>query len=242
MADEAELKRSPDAVLRGDFFGWRSKVAARRRMSAELQDEVESDWQNFPNLPGRHLTVKKAGRGSWELVNDVNGAVVVTSRQKRFRPEQMFTYHRAFTYQGRTYKWRRLGKKELATNSQSGKNLVWPASMDLVNVATGVAVLRSDGHHFDRRAGARVYLTGRGELSFPVRGRTGTRALMSAVDESGNTLIQYRISSWERKGIFPCPVTEVVLCPIASTIPQIELLVAVSSKWLFNYFVRSGGG
>ncbi len=242
MADATELKPPADGTetplaLRGDFSGWRSKGAARRRMSAELQKEVERDWQNFPNLPGLHLTVRKAGRGTWELVNDANGAVVVTSRQRRFMP------HPAISYQGRTYEWRRLTKKMVARNPERGKNLVEVGSGDLVNVATGTAVLRSGGCHHDRRACARVYLTGRGELTFPVRGRTRTRALMSAIDESGNSLIQYRRTSYKPEPHFDrWGWTEVVIDPAASTIPQIELLVLVSSPWLFTYFVMSGGG
>ena len=57
-----------DPVLRGDAAGSQSKRAARKRLLAE----VESEWHNFPNLPGTHLSWRKVGRGSWELINDSN--------------------------------------------------------------------------------------------------------------------------------------------------------------------------
>ena len=75
MAENGELKPLPGAVVdpvhRGDAASSQSKRAVRKMLRAE----VERDWHNFPNLPGTHLSWRKAGRGSWELINDFNGAV-----------------------------------------------------------------------------------------------------------------------------------------------------------------------
>jgi hypothetical protein len=46
---------------------------------------------------------------------------------------------------------------------------------------------------------------------------------MSAVDEAGDHLIEYRFG-------------EVVIRPNASTIPHIEIVAAISWRWLSSYF------
>ena len=77
-----------DPVLRGDAAGSQSKRAARKRLLAE----VESEWHNFPNLPGTHLSWRKVGRGSWELINDSNGAVSTSTRTQEVHTTRSCVY------------------------------------------------------------------------------------------------------------------------------------------------------
>ena len=209
-----------DPVLRGDAAGSQSKRAARKRLLAE----VESEWHNFPNLPGTHLSWRKVGRGSWELINDSNGAVSTRRERRRSTPRG-----HVFTSQGRTYAWQRVSSR-------------WKSpAADLVNVATNAQVLRISGGHFNGRAGTRVTLTGQGEIQFPVRG-TGGRALMSAIDESGNCLVEYRSVQAKRGAFWYHSTSDVAIDPNTLTTPQIELLVAVSATFLPSYFQSGGGG
>jgi hypothetical protein len=62
---------------------------------------------------------------------------------------------------------------------------------DLVDVTTGAPILRTSGRHHNGRATTRVVLADRSHLTFPVRPRQ-RHSLMSAVDEAGNHLIEYR--------------------------------------------------
>jgi hypothetical protein len=51
---------------------------------------------------------------------------------------------------------------------------------------------------------------------------------MSAVDEAGDHLIEYRFG-------------EVVIRPNASSIPHIEIVAAISMQWLSSYFDAPSG-
>ena len=69
MTEYEKLKRLP---------GSPNKRSARKLSRAEGEvEEVERDWHDFPNLPGEHMSWRKAGRGCWELIADSNGAVSV---------------------------------------------------------------------------------------------------------------------------------------------------------------------
>jgi hypothetical protein len=111
-------------------------LSQKRAVRKMLRAEVERDWHNFPNLPGTHLSWRKAGRGSWDLINDFNGAVSTRRERKRFT----LVFH-VFTSQGRTYAWQRVSRRFAVTSSVA----------DLLNHATNAPVLRLNGGvHFNR--------------------------------------------------------------------------------------------
>ena len=60
-------------------------------------------------------------------------------------------------------------------------------------------------------------------------------SLMSAVDRSENTLIEYR--SGQSKGV----ATEIVIRPGALAIPYIEVIAAISSPWFHSFFQYGAG-
>jgi hypothetical protein len=96
-------------------------------------------------------------------------------------------------------------------------------------------VLRRTGRHFDGRAGTRIVTPGT-VLSFPVKGRRHS-AVMSAMDGSGNHLIEYRSIRLNSKW-----TSEIAIDPEFVTTPQIHLIVAVSSRLIFDFFQTGGGG
>jgi len=68
---------------------------------------------------------------------------------------------------------------------------------------------------------------------------------MSAIDESGTSLIEYRLVRSKRQSRFDYfGWTEVTVSPTAQAIPHIDLVIAVSRQFLWNYFQSSknGGG
>jgi len=232
IAEDAERNPANDS----EIIGPASKRAARKlsRYEAKLsrfeakRSRFEPDVQHsreyldFPTLPGRHLSWRKAGRGSWELIADSNGAVRVSTSRRGM-----------VTSQGRTYVWRTVDKQGF-----------WDAGIEeLANTATNAAVLRKSGGHWDHKGDTRITLTGQRELQFPVRGFLDViYGLMSAIDESGISLVEYRRVRSEHMSRFKYWSVEAVINPAALTIPNIDLLIAVSSPLLIHYFESSGGG
>ena len=94
---------------------------------------------------------------------------------------------------------------------------------DLVDTRTKSPLLRRSGVHVNHLAKTKISLAGT-EYSFPVEGQRSA-AVMSAVDGSGNHVIEYRSNMRQSR-----PTTEIVISPSALTIPHVHLLVAVSSR------------
>jgi hypothetical protein len=197
---------------------------SKRELPPEKLAEVERDWHDFPNLPGKHLSWRKAGRGCWELTTDSDGAVSVRRETRSKLRNAMIAVPRSYTFtsQGRTYGLQRVDKK---------KNVY-----DLVNTATNAPVLRITGIHYNGGDGTSVSLAGQREIRFPVRGHKKC-ALMSAMDDAGNSLVEYRPVRGTNN-----VYVDAVINPNALTVPQIELLVAVSARFLNSYFIHPGSG
>lgn len=198
-----------------------SKRTIRKAVTQADLKQAELEWRGFPELPGNHLSLRKSGRTTWEYVNDSTGTVVVSCASSMFA-----RFPSSVIYQGRTYEWRRVGNRE------------WNVALrvrDLVNVVTNSQVLRRTGIHLDRQAGTKIVLSGT-VFSFPVKGPRSS-AVMWAVDKSGNHVVGYRSIKHQSKR-----TTEIVITPGALTIPNIHLLVAVSSRLIFDFFKNGGSG
>jgi hypothetical protein len=133
---------------------------------------------------------------------------------------------------GRRYRVRRIGKS---------KDLV----RDLVDIATDATVMTMTGTHYADRATTRLRMADGLSLTFPVTG-SRTRATMSAVNEAGDRLIRYRVNK-PRRGIWAIgPVldlipVEVAVADGAETIPNLALLIAVTSGYVRSVFRRPSG-
>jgi hypothetical protein len=199
----------------------RAERAALLNERAALLEQADIEWQRFSSLPGRHLCLRKSGLSSWEYVDESSGAV-----EPRCHWTGIFgSFPTSVSYQGENYKWRVVEKRFDASARVS----------DLFNTSTKSSVLRRSGVHVNHFAGTGISVAG-AEFSFPVRGQARS-AVMSAIDKSGNNLIEYR--SIIRESML---TTEIVIGPNASTIPYVYLLVAVSSRLIFNFFDSGGGG
>jgi hypothetical protein len=197
------------------------KRRVRKGVQQAILKQAEVEWHRFPDLPGTHLYLRKSGSHSWEYANDSTGLVEMRCEAGNFA-----RFPRSVSYQGRTYEWRRVGKRKFMQAARV---------RDLINVGTKSPVLRRTGRHFDGRDGTRIVVLGT-ELSFPVKGRRHC-AVMSAIDGSGNHLIEYRSIKRNSKW-----TSEIVINPEFLTVPQIHLIVAVSSRLIFDYFQTGGGG
>jgi hypothetical protein len=196
------------------------KRDVKKGVQQAILRQVEAEWQRFSDLPGTHFSLSKSGWHSWEYANNTTGLVEMkceASGQTRFP--------KSVSYQGRTYAWRRVGTRKFMQAARV---------RDLVDVGTQAPVLQRTGRHFDGGAGTRI-ATPSADLSFPVKGRREC-AVMSAVDRSGNRLIEYRSirrdSQW---------TTEIAITPDFLSLPQIHLIAAVSSRLIFDFFASAGG-
>lgn len=216
-----------------------------KKAALELEPAVKEEWVKFPNLPGTHLSIHRVGR-SLELV-DKDRSVWASCDNRSF------TNTKSAVHAGdRTYKW-------LQVSRERKSHMAWKAigaiikrpddSRDLVDAGTGELVLQVTGYHFSRRANTYVTLPDQTTITLPVRGLSPKTAIMSAIDDSGGTLVECRLNYSSRKSqVFANPnvfvnsndVVEIVVSPTGLSIPTIDLVVAVTYECLGSYF-DSGG-
>jgi DivIVA domain-containing protein len=109
---------------------------------------------------------------------------------------------------------------------------------ELVDEA-GIPVLYTSGNHWNRSAHASISFPGQRWLRFPVRGIRRLEAIMTAVDEAGNSVVRYRIipQSSLRRGI-----VEITVHPGWELTDELVLAIAISAPWLNSYFLEPSGG
>jgi hypothetical protein len=216
-----------------------------KRDAMELEPAVVEEWAKFPDLPGTHLLIRSMGR-TLELV-ERDGSVWASSDNRSFTNTKSVVQAG-----GRTYRW-------LQVSQSRKRDVAWKAigaiikrdddTRELVNTETYEPVLRLTGHHFNRRADTYVTLPDHGTITLPVRGWSSKTALMSAIADSGATLVDYRLNFTSRlhhsvanPGVFADTnkVVEIVVSPTGLSIPAIRLVVAATYGCLSS-FSASGG-
>jgi hypothetical protein len=101
---------------------------------------------------------------------------------------------------------------------------------------TGTRVLYTDGEHYYHRAEGCLTFPDRRRLEFPVWGRRKADAIMTAVDQDGNKIAQYRAPSRRR------PTVEITVHPDWALTDELVLVIAISAPWLHLYLKNPGGG
>jgi hypothetical protein len=166
-----------------------SKGRAKRAERTDLKGQLAAEWLAFPDLPGWHLSMRKAGRRTYKLVDDGRGAVLASCRHR-----YLSVFPDSITREGHTHTWQRFGKRRVHRRSLLAEDRI----LDLVDVASKDPVMRLAGKHVPGIAGTRVTLTGQGPLQFHVRGNPES-ALMSVVSDSGEKLIEFRLVRSKRR-------------------------------------------
>lgn len=107
---------------------------------------------------------------------------------------------------------------------------------------TGTPVLCTSSRNFERSARASISFPDGRSLRFPVRGTHRANAIMTAVDEAGNSVAWYRITRFGRSGGLRNNV-EVTVHPGWELTDELVLAITISAPWLSSYFsVQWGGG
>ncbi len=193
---------------------------AARQASLASSAQAEADWNLFADLPGKHLLHLKTGWNSWEWINLSTRNVEMTSVHNGIGPKP-----KTISYQGSTYGWQRVGRKKVLAEHRV---------RDLINLSTGSPLLRKSGQHFNRADATKITL-GRTVYSFPVIGQP-SHAVMTAIDEGGRRVVEYRVVNRRKSQ------TEIVIPRESLTIPDIHLLVAVTSELIIYFFNRPSAG
>jgi len=106
----------------------------------------------------------------------------------------------------------------------------------------GTPVLLTCGRNFERIARASISFPEGRSLRFPVRGTHRANAIMTMVDEAGNSIDRYRVIRFARGGGLRNNV-EVVVHPGWELTDELTLAITISAPWLSSYFsVQWGGG
>ena len=83
------------------------KRVIRKRVRQAILRQAEIEWHLFPDLPGKHLYLRKSGRYSWECVNRTTGLV-----ETRCDGSGFIRFPKSVSHRGKTYEWRRVGQRK----------------------------------------------------------------------------------------------------------------------------------
>jgi hypothetical protein len=218
---------------------------ARRKRHTE---DYERAWQGFPELKGSHWAVRPVGR-DLALVTSDGGNVLATVGESREReiPEDdgalILLRLTGGTKEirvagGLLYRWQRLGGR-LSDDWQ------------FVEADSGLPIFKGDGRSLNRRDFRTLQLLSDGAqraagsefLRFSVEGTKPENTVMSAADDSGRTILRFRLAysipdgpGWRRR-LFGLSLqkyrgTEIVLSPGLKAVPELLLIAACASPWI----------
>jgi len=105
-----------------------------------------------------------------------------------------------------------------------------PTGRRVTDGRTGEPMLWIAGRHSDRVPGGRVLFPGGRYLAFPVMGTRPDNAVMTAVTESGSTVLWFRRIGWRSY--------EVVVNPDCDPTTELLCVIDLAAGWLASYFGR----
>src|SRR5258708_5329670 len=187
--------------------------------TSQYETDCDAEWRRVSGLPGTRL---RYGRGGWGSYGDLkvlgsDGQVLVTRSDSSDSPLTIAASRQVL-------RWRRPGR------SRQDRG---PAYVD---AATGNPVLWMIGTHSYLSAETAVLFPGQRWLRFPVQGSSVRNGVMTAIDESGSTLLWF-----SKQG---SAAVEIIVSPDCGFTPEILCAIALARWWLERYFDKpaSGGG
>jgi DivIVA domain-containing protein len=201
------------------------------------------NWDAFSDLPGTHLSWRPLKRRSWELVSA--GGEVWASLRAPVGAEGS-----RISARDTDYVVHRVDQAvwPLMQKYPSSKH---PSRQWDVIASDGTRSLSWFGGHSEREACTRVELPDDRQLTFPTRRLKKKGVMMFAVakDDDGHSLISYRLARGRWHDWWPVSMSmsqifsvQIVVSAEALSIPQVALLVAVTSQLPWFYSRVGGGG
>jgi DivIVA domain-containing protein len=215
---------------------WRDLPVAQLTLGERAS--FEEAWRDFGQLPGTRLWWT-AGRWLAELrtAEPQPLASVRGSFLSRYLGGTASTSGTRFTYERRPVQERTEPDPE-TWGRRSGTVHRWFRLVD----ETGTPIL-----YEMRAACACIKFPDQRWLRFLVRGRRPANAIMTAVDQAGNSVARYRLIDKDSAPLrttrlySPRPV-EIIMHPDWKLTDELTLALAISGKWLDHYFAPPGGG
>jgi hypothetical protein len=183
-----------------------SGLAERRQQSGEyFVEQCETAWRDFGQLPGTHLWWEKVGRVDRELR---------TADQQTLASERgRWSSRTTVSVGGRSFAWfehtpdepqpgvadfyARVSRDAFGhfTKTLDGRTQPRRSSVKVAELAdeAGMPALYTSGHNFSWRAHSSIMFPDQRRLRFLVRGTGRSNAIMTAVDQIGNSVARYRI-------------------------------------------------
>ncbi len=191
-------------------------------MAQRLRQEHQLEWDRFPNLPGTHLSWRRSGIQTFDLVSTGNSVWATVHARGAYGSKA--NHRLRIIVNGRTYSSRRVGRSK-------------DAKRELVDVSNGRVIFSSTGLHYNNHANTQVVSPGEGSFRFPVRS-TRRAGLMSAIDESGKVLAEFRLKNQLVGYGVGLLKVEAVVGSVADSCSNIALLVIFGSPLLPWFFRR----
>jgi DivIVA domain-containing protein len=261
--DQLRRCEDPSEAARADNDPWRDLAADHWCFSREPGDpavlitepssaEYADDWRDFDRQPGTRLWWVRTGTMRGELRTEDQQAVasfrypLPTFVSYLVGMHSLSAGRRTFTitwvtpsaWAGTAGTVSRDPLREAHMLRRQTDDM--DSSLRELLDDTGTAVLYKGGRHFDYHAGGYIKFPGQRWLRFPVRGHSRGNAIMTAVDQAGNKVARYRFpdarTANARKTI------EVVVHPDHRLTEELALAIAVSARWVNDYFIEEHGG
>jgi DivIVA domain-containing protein len=202
---------------------------SRRALRERYAEECWKAWNEFGQQPGTYLRLEWVKIACREL------------RSAEQQPIASIIYRWYDPILGNANISEIGGRFSINKESFVLKSTGYAQSRKLVD-KTGTPILYTSGMNFERRAKASVSFPDGRSLRFPVRGTHRANAIMTAVNEAGNSVARYRIIRFSTGGLGRKSV-EVAVHPDFELTNELMLAIMTSAPQLRSYFsVQSGGG
>ena len=233
----------------GDFAG-RSARRPRGAVREHFSEECSKAWDDFGRQPGVSLRWGYVAATRRELhtrdmrtiasVKGIGQSISVSAGGRSFAVKKT---SKARSSSPRIAEITARSSRDLNGHFAPKKTYIpsW-AGLNLSEIRdeTGMPIFYTSGENFFRRAWASITFPDQRWLRFPVRGTAQCNAIMTAVDQAGNSVVRYRIANW---GIRPKQsVVEITVHPDRELTGELVLAIAISASWLGSYFSEPRGG
>jgi len=210
-----------------------------KREALKAEPAARERWAGFEHQPGTRLRLRRSGSRRWDLV-DSGDQVWATCDGRTFSGSKTIVYAA-----GRAFRWVEATKapgRDVAFRAIGGVVYHDDHTRDLVDATNGQLVLRLTGHHFARKASTVLTLPDRTTITLPVSGWYRENGVLSAVADSGTTLVEYRFNHVRRRGMIGHPYDRVgaIVSPTGLSNPWIVLIAAASCDCLGSFYDTGG--
>ena len=259
LLDQLRRREDPTELARTNADPWRDLDAEpycihrgpddpAGRIAAPSRQECADAWDDFGQQPGTRLSLVPTGARRRELRTAEQQTVAAI--RGGLLPATLSAGGRTFTLKKvRQSSWPAVAETisrdrpdAPAHSLERQTDKKGPLLRQLLDEA-GTPVLYTVGAHIDRSASACIKFPGHRWLRFPVRGRRGAGAIMTAVDQDGNKVARYRLAPAKHQWWTDVTNTvEIIVHPSQRLTEELALVIALSAPFLRSYFRSSGGG